>query len=183
MDLPGGDMCIVNTFQPKLLQDLFYVGHVVGQVCGEYRGILDPGNPFPVSRNIRQQTQSGRSQGPDPLDLISTGDQWEMITQSGLAQIFFKCSRCVGQFFFGTKGKFNHQHGTRIALHKKAVLVLLNVCLGTLHDGVVHELDGGRLMVQGQQVSLQRLLQGLEMGTDQPFVLWGQRNDIQLDPV
>ena len=53
-----------------------------------------------------------------------------------------------------------------IALHKKAVFILLPVFFGALHDGIVHQFNGGRLMLQCNQVSKQGFFQCFKVSTN-----------------
>jgi len=181
MNLSGGDMGVIDAGKAVFFKDHFEFRDIIGKKFRMHGGILESWHSFSFTRNVGQHPQSGRAQSPHLFDGVGACDQRKGVAQSGLLHVADHGIAGVQQFLFGVKSQLDHQDGPGVSFHEETVFALFNILLGALQDDVVHQLHRPWLVLQCDQVGLERLLEGAEMGADQSHMFGRQRNEVYLD--
>ena len=74
----------------------------------------------------------------------------------------------------------NQKYCLRLTLYEEAVFALLNVIAGAVDDIVINQLHGGRMMFKHYDVCPDGILEAVEVGAEQPGLLFRHRHQVQL---
>ena len=104
-----------------------------------------------------------------------------MITQPCSPHVCFNLLGDGQDFLPCFPGEFNHKDGTRISLHKEPVFALLNIPFGALQDIMINQFTRTGPVFEANQVGMQRLINAVEMHTEQACFFGRRRHYIELD--
>ena len=77
--------------------------------------------------------------------------------------------------------QFDDEDGRRVTLHEESVFLLLDILFAEFQNVAVHQLNGGRMEFQCNQITQEAFLQGVTMGADHHFLFGWQRVEVDFD--
>src|ERR1700746_2459021 len=146
-------MTVVNGREVITREKIVEVTDKLRQVLWVDRSIFNHRHRFSISWYIGEQTERSFAQIPDAL-LVSTPNRRVVVSEICGAQFSFKASRRVCDLATSVSSELDREKGPWIALHKKTILPLFEVGLGTFEDVAVDQFARTRGVSQCDKICL-----------------------------
>ncbi len=173
-----GNMGMVNTIETVTIQYFIKIFDVVFQNFHIHTGIFNNRDRSSISGYIGQNTKACFSQSPYLGDISSFHNR-VMISKPLLLHIRDHNADPFIQFCGILIHQFHHQNCSGITIQEEAIFPLRMVFLGTVKNGLIHQLYCGGFVPKRNQVPPDSLHNRLEMNGYKGPVRWRYRKKIQ----
>ena len=180
VQLAGADVAIVDAAGVEALQQLPEVAHVGGQALRSHGGVLDDAGGLGVALHAAEHAQTGLAQGPHARH-VGAIDPRAQLDEPRCHEVGLEGIGHLVEGLAAVGAQLGDEQRSGVAGDEEAVALLLDVALAELEDLAIHELDGGGVVAQSQQVGLEAGLDGVAVGAHDHHLAGRQGVEADLD--